>query len=285
MMKRIFTKIGIILSIITITILGGIGIFEVLAAAAPQNTTPTTTNVIIATTSTSPIVINSDQQIILDQFTTNLKNEGVPVKSVQIDNDSNWNPADVISVKLQSTSQNSKVSPEDPIYLNLVGHEANLAKQQGLIIGAIHTILLNNNGGIIYDVYTATNNSDQIALGFSQSSVMSNEAIESSFKNFSFSGITGNAVNVTSTEDGQHLAVFNMIDQNLATADIDCKSVVNNIGASITNLNLSQESHIAVYEIRVVDANGNPLFNYISDIQFGRITWWQSDTIAKLNLP
>jgi hypothetical protein len=285
-MKRIFTRIGIFLAVTTIMVLGGIGIFEAFAAAAPQNTVPTST--LITTTEpivTSPVTINSVQQSILDKLIINLKNEGLPVISVQVNNDSRWNSSDVIAVILHSSSQNQKVAPEDPIYLNLVGHEANLAKQQGLDIGAIHTTLLNASGDVIYDAFVATNNSDQIAAGFNQSSIVTNDAIDILLNNSSFNGMAVNNISSSSTDDGQHLAIFSLQDQDLATANVDCLNVLDNIRASIANLNNIQGSQIAIYEIKVIDGVGNPLFNYIGDMEFGRITWWQSDAIAKINVP
>jgi hypothetical protein len=228
---------------------------------------------------------DSSQQTILTGFTTNLKNDGVPITSAEIKMDSKWDPPNVLTCIIQSSSHNDQVSPDDPIYLNLTGHSANLANQQGLNIGAVETVLINTNGKVIDDVFHAMNTSNEITPGFSQPSSMANDTVDSLLENVPLNGLTLNSINVSLTEDGQHITAFRLQDPDVTTANVDCVNVVNNISTLINQLNQNQGSHVAIYEIRVVDGNGNPLFNYIRDLQFSRATWWHSDTIGDLDLP
>lgn len=272
-MKRAFPKVGIVLIMPIVAIAACftiLGVFGAFTRVAQDDVG--TTNI-------------SSQQTILTEFTTNLKDDGVPVTSAEIKTDSKWDPPNVLTCIIQSSSLDEQVSPDDPIYLNLTGHEANLANQQGLNIGAIETVLINTNGKIIDDVFHAVNTSDEITPGFNQPSSMTNDAVNSSLENAPLDGLTINSINVSPTEDGQHRTTFNLQDPDVTAANVDCVNVVNNISTFITNLNQNQGSHIAIYEIRVVDGNGNPLFNYIRDLQFGRTTWWHSDTIGNLDLP
>jgi len=168
-MKHNYWKVGIISAIVIIVLLACFNIFSGFTAAKPaiQNL----------------VVTNTNQQPILNDITKSLNNCGVPVKSIQIEYDSRWDPPYAVKCIIQSFSQNNKVASDDPIYLNLVGHEINLAKQHNLNVGAIHATLINTKGEILSDQIRATRNTEEIPQGFDKPSIINNDTIDSLLKN------------------------------------------------------------------------------------------------------
>ena len=229
-------------------------------------------------------VTNTGQPVDLDQITTRLKNFGIPIKSIQISNDSRWNPPIVIECILQSSSQDDKVSPEDVVYYQTLEHEMNFSNFKELNIGAIHTTLLNTSGKVIVDVFEATRKGDEISSGFSLPSSITNSELSSLLKDLPLNGIKLNSINASLIDNGQHRIIFELQCLDISTAHVECANVIRVIQPKITELNQEQNSQVVISEIHVVDGNGNPLFYYIKDFQFGGSTWWQSDKIDKMDL-
>jgi hypothetical protein len=158
-MKNIISRIGIILIIIVAAIVACFSIWSTYVVAAPSQTQ-------VGTVSSK-----DNQQSFLDDLSKTLKNDGIPFNTLQIENDARWNPAFVVTYVIQSSSNNDKITPIDPIYLNRVGHEVQLAKQRGLSVGAIHEIVQNIRGKTIVNDYQATYGGETIAASVSNPSL------------------------------------------------------------------------------------------------------------------
>lgn len=271
-MKNIYLTISVILFLVIVTVLSCFSIYKGFAVA-----TPLSQNSRLAAT-------NLNQQAIIDDIMLSFKNYSIPVQSIKIESDKRWNPPFVVSCNLQSSSQDGDIAASDPIFLNIVGHEINWAKEKGLKVGAIHEIVLNTAGKTIINEFQATNELNEIASGFNQPSTKDNNAVNSLLSNIQFQGVVLDDINITLTDDGQHRAVFNLRTSSITIMNTDFAKVVKNIRTVIVDLNQNQGSQIAIYEIRILDEKGNPLLNYSSDLKFGSSCWWQSESLGKLDL-
>jgi hypothetical protein len=92
--------------------------------------------------------------------------------------------------------------------------------------------------------------------------------------------ITDN-IQVTLTEDGQHEVMFIINSFDITNNNTDVVNILNTIQNNILNLNQSEGSQIALYQINILDITGNPLLFYVNDVQFGRQSWWQSAKIKE----
>ena len=94
----------------------------------------------------------SSQQQIIDEITNELKLQGVPLTSAQIINDSIWSPPLAVDFTLQSSSNDNKIAPNDPLYESEINHEVNMAQLRGLNLGAFNITINNSKGNIILKV-------------------------------------------------------------------------------------------------------------------------------------
>ena len=221
------------------------------------------------------------QQDIFEELTAQLIQDGVPIKSSQLVQDSNFDPSFMIHYMIQSSSEGDSVAPEDPLILNTIGHEVNLASRQGLNIGAFRTTLINMNDKVLVDVATALDENTDWPINFDQSCKLNTDAVSAVLEKFPTFGMSRKGINVSLNHEDLMTVVFEYQTKSVETANVNLSDVIMQTESGLIKLHKERGTRIAVYQILIYDDTGDPILKYINDLQFGCVSWWQADGLVK----
>ena len=275
LMRRIF-GIGIsCLLLATFLILPACGQTTSTNSTAAEDTELTTSSTQSANSETA---VAANQQQILDATVLSLQAQGVPVKFVQFANDNQFTPSFIVEFILHSASSNDKGTPDDPIYINLIRHEVDLALGRGLNIGAFEVTLVNIKGIVLGQVINAANSSDSIippktlpnAIGETASYAFLNQ-------NMSFDSMKLINMELAMDQEGLLGLTVNLQVPDLQTANEGINGVYYSVLNTISNFNTSQSTEIAYYYINIYTSSGDVLLKYINDLETKSQNWWMAD--------
>jgi len=225
-------------------------------------------------------LISEDQQQIVDEITQNLLQQGVPVVSSQIKVDSDWNPSVLVEYTLQSSSENDKVSSDDPIYSNIIGHEVNFAQLRGLNVGAIGVVIINSQAKVIVRNIRKVTDKEFLSTTMKPSEMNSDE-LAALLENVPAFGMYLDKVVVSQIEDGTFKSTFNIKAADVDAANSGMPGFMEALRSNIMELNRANGAQISSYIVDLSDAKGSTLLKYINDLQVGRQSWWQSDDLTQ----
>lgn len=222
------------------------------------------------------------QQDIVNDLMSSLEQQGIPVKSVQIISDEEWNPPIVIECVLQSSSESDKGTPDDPIYSNLVSRTVNLAQKCGLEAKAVSIIFINARGELLSWETLALREEEDVTSQFDQPHKLSNDAVATLLsQKFPLTEVSLNKLDITLDSDGIRWANIDLLVPDIETANTDLSYFMLEIRTIIEELNLEQGAQIAIYQIDLSYTTGEPLLRYINDLQLRHESWWQADNLTK----
>jgi hypothetical protein len=221
------------------------------------------------------------QQGLLDDVAARLTQDGVPVKSYQLGKDVTFTPPLVAQFTLQGSSENNKFTPDDPIFTNMVGHEVNLAKRRGLDIGAFRVTFVNTGGEVLVVETRAPMEDAEWPGGFDKPSTLSAGEVSTLLGDLPSFGMSRQGVKVSLNREGLKTVAFDLEVPTIDEANLNLSNMVVGTRSRLNDMNRQQGSQIAVYTVRVRDASGRLLLNYINDLQVGgRQDWWQADDLT-----
>jgi hypothetical protein len=239
------------------------------------------TSLIILSTQLVHAQDERNQQNIITDLTTNLINQGVPIISITTTNDSRWEPSTVIQCVLQSTSTDDELAPMDPTYSNVVGHAINLAQKIGLNVGAISTIFVNAEGKVLTKTTRRIKDKSLIISKFEQPGELSVNEMINLMDDVPMLGMAITELNAVPTQEGLFKCRYDIEAESLEMANENVPTLMPQILKKINELNLTFQAGIFAYQIYLTDKNGDILLQYINDVQLGRESWWQSDSLTK----
>ena len=223
-----------------------------------------------------------NQQDIVNDLASSLKQQGIPVKSIRIISDGRWDPPIVVECVLQSSSENDKGTPDDPIYSNLISRAVNLAQERGLDAGAVGVIFVNAQGELMSWEIQALRGDEDISSQFIQPHKLSNEAVATLLsQKFPVTEMSLNELDITLDSDGIRWVNIDLLVPDIETANTDLSYLMLEIRTIIEGLNLERGAQIAIYQIDLSYTMGEPLLRYINDLQLRHESWWQADNLTK----
>lgn len=221
-----------------------------------------------------------NQQSIVDSISSSLQGQGIQIRSVEIIDDSNFTPSSVIKFVLQSSSVVNKALPGDAVSTSIILHEANLAQERGLKIGAINLSIINLKGNVISDSTVRVKEFDTSELNppfMLDDSVVKNILIEK----MSQYGLSIKEANVRQGTDNLRKVTFNLEVSDIQTANDKLPRLMNGIMKDIGNLNLNQNTQISTYQIELRSSSGEILLQYVNDILLKSQISWQNDELTQ----
>jgi hypothetical protein len=225
------------------------------------------------------------QQEIIDELMLNLKEQGVPIKSIEIVSDDRWAPPVVIDCVLQSSTESGKTSPEDPIYHMLVERAVNLAQTQGLIVGATGITFVDSDGNVFSWIISAVKEIENINLEFKQGEVGNDTVATLIRQDLSLNGMILDNLEVVSDNNNFRWVKLDISVPDIEIANVGIKSFMDNFKAILTNLITKENAEVAVSQIRLTTTQGHPLLTYVDDLQMRTTFWWQTDGLIEDWLP
>lgn len=209
-----------------------------------------------------------------DPLRARLAQLGIPVKDVQVKKQS---PLE-IEIILQSSSPSKQASQDDLWYKHVAAREAQLAYLTGLRVSSYRLTLVNAGGETI--------SSEQVFLNpdlpSQQLSPVSAPAIgDEATKNVLATSLNTFGMRVLSLSvTSNHIVRANtkLVELRLSTptaetANQSINQLVPTLGQFLKQVNREKGAQIAVSRLRVTDADGKLLIEYILDFDTGAESW------------
>ena len=224
---------------------------------------------------------NKSQQDIVNGIVEDLKQKGVPIKSVKLDSKDELYPPIIVDFVIQSRSTNDKTAPGEVIYINLIGRAVNLAQRQGLNVGGIGFTFVNIHGDKLCWGFEPVKDTKQIMTDFDYPLIIDDETVSVLLNSdISFSDISLDKLDISQDEYGLRESFFELRVADIETANKDLPNLIDTIGVNISSLNTNQKTQISSYKIILSSAFGEPLLIYMNDLLLGSETWWQSNALT-----
>lgn len=225
-----------------------------------------------------------NQQGIIDTITNDLKQQGVPIVSVQVIDFAKANPP--LALEYTLVTMDKSGTPDDPIYVNLINHAVNLAQRRGLNIGDIETIFIDSNGKTLTQSGNIIMKLESISSDFDPPYKISDEVVSRLLNtNISSNRMSLLKVDVSQGTDGLRNTTFNLQVPDISIANAEISSFMRDTNQNINNLNLQSGAQIAIFKVNISTSDGTLLFKYINDVLFRHQSWWQADGIANWGFP
>jgi hypothetical protein len=220
-----------------------------------------------------------DQINIVENVVTDLQKEGIPIVFNKINMDADNEISPIVECILQSSSVGDKPSQDDPIYLNVILHELNMAQNVGLDIGGINISLLNARGDELFN-FTQAASPDALMVKPAISPVITTEQITELIKvNSNLYGMKLSHVKVIN-KGGFTRCILDLQVTDIDVANAIIPYFIADINNSILTLNVENSAQIALYQINVSTVGGETVLKYINDLQLRTRTWWQHEKAA-----
>lgn len=232
--------------------------------------------------------IGPDQQAIIDAITAELKQEGVPIVSVNAIDDSRWDPAIpvVIEYVLRQTPTDPGQMSDDGTYAQLVRRAVNLAQKQGLNAAAVSLVRIDGQDKIISRDVNKLVDKANISAQFDPPLKLSDAAVtELLQKDIMLEQITINKIDVHEDSMGYRQVVFSLEAPDIETANAQISNVVGTVRQKIDELNSNQGTQIPYYIINAKTSAGEWLLKYLYDIQIGSESSWLNPKITNVWYP
>ncbi len=190
--------------------------------------------------------VGKDQQDIIDKITADLKQQGVPITSVQIVSDNRWTIPIMVEFVLKRSSESNAEISNGAMYASLISRAVNLAQKQGLIVGAVGMTSTDSQGKILSKDITRIKNKEDIPAEFDPPLKMDDQSVAPSLKqNISLDGLTINQVEVSEDQFGHRRTAFRMQTPDADTANKILGNIIGTVRTKILELNKNPGTQIA----------------------------------------
>lgn len=183
-----------------------------------------------------------------------------------------------LEVIIQSTSEDEKAMPDDPINLHTVRREVILARQQGYVIDSFTLILLNRQGKTLFWAETPVD-IENVRLGISQSEMKDGETKNLIDERLDLHGMSVTDLEVSSSGGIQTL-ILQLSTSSLEEANQTLPHFMPSLRPLIEEVNV-QGAQVVVCRIELVDEKGQVLLKYLLDLQTDSETWWMADGLTQ----
>lgn len=216
------------------------------------------------------------QNSIISQLSNRLTQQKIPIKHIDI---VNRLPLQ-LEVIIQSESNTEIIAPNDPFFKHAVLREVNFLPKQIINVNTVKIIIVNVKNQPIYwaDELVAQNISADITSSSATNNTDITNLITSQIALYEMSL---DALDVFSDLNGGQILTIQLSVANIEIANKAIASFMMDLRALVESINQQNNTKIIVYKINLVNAEDEPLLNYVRDIQLANETWWQADNLTQ----
>jgi len=224
--------------------------------------------------------IDVANQNIVNDVVEGLKQQGVPIKSFELENNTICDPPIIAKFILQSSSENDVSLPDDAINIQLISRAVNFAQQGGLTIGAFGITLLNKNNKVILQDMEATARFKELSSQFNPPLKLNDEMVYDFLnKSVLLSDVSMNSLKISQDLNGFRFITFNLQISDISNINNIFTNSLQEINEKTIDLNQNQSTQIGIYRIKLMDQTGKLLIDYLNDLQLKNQRWWQDDQL------
>lgn len=231
------------------------------------------TGILILFTAFAVVIQVNVQEQSADDIYARLEQKGVPVLKVSTIQRLPYK----IEIDLQSVSQSGRLALEDNWFMQLAHREAALAYRLGLRLASYRLNVYNAAGELIYatETYLYPDDLSQNTQS-GKTSVDHQSAEQIVTDNLQLAGLTLNELAVTPEDtlggNGQFLLI-QVSGKDLAEVNGSLPKFLASFFQLMDTINAQQGTYIVLCHLRVVDATGNVLLDYVRDLEGGSTQW------------
>jgi hypothetical protein len=225
--------------------------------------------------------LNYEQQSI-DNITSVLVNNGIPIITAEIRKDTNISPPlelNVLDFTVQSTSKNNLLAPLDPIYSNMIYHKVYLLMNHDISmnIQAVGVTYLNTKGEFLEYQINAIQKED-ILLG--KQNDKNPEDISAVLTSIPSVGMNLSEISVSQDETNTLKCKLKYRVSDVIVSNTNIVELSHNIRKMIFDMNENQDVAISYYEVWIDSTTNEPILRYINDIQLSHFSGWKADNLS-----
>jgi len=218
------------------------------------------------------IQVNAQEQSASDIY-ARLAQKGVPVLKVSTIQRLPYK----IEIDLQSASQSDRLALEDNWFMQLAHREAALAYRIGLRLTSYRLNVYNTTGELIYAAETYLHPDDLSQNSQPGKTVIDHQSAEQTVTaNLQLAGLTLDELAViqedTLGSNGQILLI-QVSGKDLPDVNGSLPKFLSSLFQLLDTVNPQHGTNIVLCHLRVVDAAGNVLLDYVRDLEGGSTQW------------
>jgi hypothetical protein len=208
-----------------------------------------------------------------DDIQTRLKAKGIPVRSVTTISRAPFQ----VEITLNSQSKDHNLTLDDNWSMILANREATMAYRIGARLNSYRINVINANGELISssDTYVYPDDSSQ-NITTKKSLVSGQQAKAYAFGQLNLAGLQQSLIDVLPEDNlgssGQILMV-QLTATDVTAANQAMPVFLDSLFKLLDTVNSKQGSSIVLCHVRIVDKQGNALFDLVKDLEAGQTQW------------
>jgi hypothetical protein len=217
---------------------------------------------------------HNSQEHLLNDITTSLTKQGVPIKLVQIIDDERWNPPITLAYNFEVSNAENKAFCNMPIYSMMTKRAINMAQKKGLQIGAISETFVTPEGKKLS--WAIKKVKTEVSGDFDLPHILDNDTIVTKLIGIiPFPGINIARLDVSLDNGDIRWTKINLQVIDIATANTLISDFIVDINKKIAGLNATEKAQIAIIQITMSTFQGEPIFTYVNNLQLKSTSWWE----------
>lgn len=213
------------------------------------------------------------QSDIITDLTKQLIQQGVPIKSIDIEKELPLQ----IKVTLQSDSESDKVMPDDPLFVQMVHRETTLIRKQGFSVDALTIVILNENGGQIFWLKTPISPLNITEQPSKLDDKTTANLVSAKLETY---GLQADKIQISSDKSGYQVLTLDVAITSLEQANKALPQFMPSLYPFLENFNKENGTQIVIARVNLSDNNGQLLLKYGLDLQLEQENWWKADSLT-----
>lgn len=182
-----------------------------------------------------------------------------------------------LQIVIQTASEGSVGTPDDPINYHLVEREVVLAAKKGYFIESFIRIFINTKGKQISKADSRVH-ADFKTLDITPSLTADNITKDMVNGNLNLYGMSLSSMDVSSS-DGLQFLTLQVTSSSLEDANRAGPQLVGSLPKLIDSIN-AQGAKIVMCRLEIRDEKGDILLNYLVDLQLDTQSWWKDENFT-----
>jgi hypothetical protein len=213
------------------------------------------------------------QSDIITDITKQLIQQGVPVKSIDVEKELPLQ----IKVTLQSDSESDKVMPDDPLSVQMVHRETALIRKQGFSVDTLTIIILNENGEQIFWLETPINPLNVSEQTSKLDDKTTTDLVRAKLETY---GLQTDIMQISSDKSGYQILTLDLSVASLEQAKKALPQFITSLYPFLENFNKENGTQIIIAQVNLSDNNEQLLLKYGLDLQLEQENWWKADDLT-----
>lgn len=214
------------------------------------------------------------QQNVVNYLEERFKRQDVPIKEIKI---TQGFPLK-LEITIQSMSDGTLGTPQDPINYHLVEREVILARQQGFFITSFTRIFLSKNNEQIAIDNKNVKLFEYMFLDMTPSRISDKSAENIIKENINLYGMSATKIQIESS-DGLQILTLQLKTESLEEINNVLSQFMLSLRQLISYANTNGAKFI-ICRLEIKDKQENILLNYMLDLQIDSENWWMADGLA-----